>query len=94
MLIEFLLRLAYFHPLPILLPFSHSQYFFLVFFSYFLISLAGSMSISLIVLKSNFWGIPGGAVVRTRHFHCQGPGLIPDQGTKTPQARQHSQKNK
>ena len=26
---------------------------------------------------------PGGPVVRTRCFHCQGLGLIPGQGTKT-----------
>ena len=29
---------------------------------------------------------PGSPVVRTQCFHCQGPGLIPEQGTKIPQA--------
>ena len=27
---------------------------------------------------------PGGPVVRTRHFHCQGPDSILGQGTKNP----------
>ena len=31
-------------------------------------------------------------MVRTRHFHCQGLGSIPGQGTKIPQATQLSQK--
>ena len=26
-------------------------------------------------------GIPGGPVVRTQQFHCQGLGLLPDQET-------------
>ena len=29
---------------------------------------------------------PGGPVVRTRHFHCSGPGSIPGGETKIPQA--------
>ena len=29
---------------------------------------------------------PGHPVVRTWHFECQGPDLIPGQGTKIPQA--------
>ena len=38
---------------------------------------------------------PGGPAVRTSQFHCHGPGgKIPGQGTKIPQAAQHSQKNK
>ena len=35
---------------------------------------------------------PGGPVVRTQFFHCQGPGSIPGQGTKISQATGHSQK--
>ena len=35
---------------------------------------------------------PGGTAVRTEHFQCQGPGSIPGQGTKTPRAAKHSQK--
>lgn len=27
-------------------------------------------------------GIPGGLVIRTLHFHCRGPRLIPAQGTR------------
>ena len=38
------------------------------------------------------WEFPGGPVVRTRRFHCCGRGSIPGQGTKIPQATQHSQK--
>ena len=30
------------------------------------------------------WEFPGGPVVRTRLFHCWGPGSIPGQGTKMP----------
>ena len=37
---------------------------------------------------------PGGPVVRTPSFHCQGPGFNPGQGTKIPQATWHSQKEK
>ena len=36
----------------------------------------------------------GGSVVRTQCLHCRGPGLIPVQGTKIPQAMQCSQKKK
>ena len=32
-------------------------------------------------------------MVRTQHFHYQGLGSIPGQGTKIPQARQYSQNN-
>lgn len=35
---------------------------------------------------------PGGTAVRTRHFQCQGPGSNPGQGTKTPQAAKHGQR--
>ena len=37
---------------------------------------------------------PGSPVVRTWHFHCQGLGSIPNQGTKTLQAAQLGQKKK
>ena len=37
---------------------------------------------------------PGGPVVRTRCFHCGGPGSIPGWGTKIPQATQHNNNNK
>ena len=37
---------------------------------------------------------PDGSVVRTLHFHCGGPGSIPDQGTKIPQAVRHSRKGR
>ena len=33
-------------------------------------------------------------MVRTRHFHCHGPGSIPGRGTKIPQVLEHSQKKK
>ena len=32
---------------------------------------------------------PGGAVVRTQHFHCQGLSLISGQGAKIPQATRY-----
>ena len=35
--------------------------------------------------------LPGGPVVRTRCFHCQGSGPIPGQGTKIPHASQFGQ---
>ena len=36
--------------------------------------------------KSYCGGSPGGPVVRTWCFHCQGPGSIPGQENKVPQA--------
>ena len=42
----------------------------------------------------NFREFPGSPVVRTWHFHCQGLGLIPGQGTKILQAEWHGQKKK
>ena len=42
----------------------------------------------------NLWKYPSGPVVRTRHFHCQGPGPIPGAGTKMLQASHHGQKEK
>ena len=44
--------------------------------------------------QQKFREFPGGPVVRTLHFHCCGPGLIPGWGTKIPQATQHGQKKK
>ena len=41
---------------------------------------------SIKVLCQNKGDFPGGPVVRTWCFHCQGPGLIPGQGTKIPLA--------
>ena len=39
--------------------------------------------------------LPGSPVVRTQHFHCGGgPGSIPGQGIKNPQATRHNQKKK
>ena len=35
---------------------------------------------------------PGGLSVRTRFFHCHGPGSSPGQGTKILQAVQHGRK--
>ena len=37
---------------------------------------------------------PGSPVVRTQRVHCWGPGSIPGQGTKIPQAAWHGQKKK
>ena len=36
---------------------------------------------------------PGGPVVTTARFHCQGPGSIPGQGTKIPQATWRAKTN-
>ena len=38
------------------------------------------------------WEFPGGPVVRTRCFHCPGPGSIPGQETEIPQATWRGQK--
>ena len=40
------------------------------------------------------WDFPGDLVVRIQCSHCRCPGSIPGQGTKIPQAVQHSQKKK
>ena len=37
--------------------------------------------------KKNFREFPGGPVVRTWCFHCQGLGSIPGWGTKIPQGK-------
>ena len=37
--------------------------------------------------KSLIWEFPGGPVVRTRRFHCQGSGSVPGWGTKIPPSR-------
>ena len=44
--------------------------------------------------SKEFREFPGGPVVRTRSFHCWGPGSIPGQGTKIPQAAQCGQEKK
>ena len=44
--------------------------------------------------KKGGWEFPGSPVVKTRCFHCQGPGSIAGRGTKIPQATQHGQKEK
>ena len=41
-----------------------------------------------------FGEFTGSPVVRTQHFHCHGPGLISDWGTKIPQAACGVAKNK
>ena len=46
------------------------------------------------MLTVKLGGFPGSPVVRTRRFHCHGPGSIPGQGTKITQAAQHSQRKK
>ena len=48
--------------------------------------------IIIVLIEMYFREFLGGPVVRTRHFHCQGPGSIPGQGTKIPQAMRHGQK--
>ena len=42
--------------------------------------------------KDGSWEFPGGPVVRTQCFYCQGPGLIPGRGTKILQATWRGQK--
>lgn len=37
---------------------------------------------------ADLWEFPDRPVVMTWHFHCQGPGLIPDWRPKIPQAAQ------
>ena len=46
------------------------------------------------VLKHRTEDFPGGPVVRTPRFHTGGPGSIPSQETKIPQAERRGQKNK
>ena len=40
------------------------------------------------------WEFLAGPVVRTWRFHCYGPGLIPGQETKIPQAPHAAKKRK
>ena len=47
------------------------------------------MDIGRIVMEIPWW-----SVVRTWCFHCPGPGSIPGQETKIPQAEWHCQKKK
>ena len=42
--------------------------------------------------KSMYREFPGSPMVRTQGFHCHGPGSIPGQGTKIPQATQPTPK--
>ena len=44
--------------------------------------------------KKYSWEFPGGLVVRSLRFQCCGPGSVPGQGTKIPEAAQHGQKKK
>ena len=44
--------------------------------------------------NNNIREFPGGPVVRTQHFHCQGQGSIPGWGIKILQTMRHGQKNK
>ena len=44
--------------------------------------------------KSMYREFPGSPMVRTQGFHCHGPGSIPGQGTKIPQAMWHDQEIK
>ena len=60
-------------------------------FQSFLYLFIFSLSISF-CLKWVSWTFSGGSVVRTWCYHCRGLGLIPGQGTKTPQTTQCSQK--
>ena len=46
------------------------------------------------ILENYCWEFPSGPVVRTRCFHCGGPGSILGRGTKIPQDVWHSQKKK
>ena len=45
----------------------------------------------ILYIYRGFLGIPGVAMVRTRHFHCWGPYLIPDPVTKIPLAHWYGQ---
>ena len=38
------------------------------------------------------WDLPGGPVLKTRHFHCRGQGSIPGQGTNILHAVWHGQR--
>ena len=48
-------------------------------------------TLTILKITGEFLGSP---VVRTWHFHCQGLGSIPGQGTKIPQAMSQCQKKK
>ena len=45
-------------------------------------------------LNSRLRELPGDPVVETWHFHCHGPGSVPGQGARIPQATQCGQKKK
>ena len=72
-----------------------SFHFFLMAFTCLFTYILDSLSISFETtmlgpqgckFKSYCGGCPGGPVVRTWCFHCQGPGSIPGQENKVPQA--------
>ena len=46
------------------------------------------------IKKQGLREFSGGSVVKTPRFHCQGPGSIPGQGAKIPQATQCGQNKK
>ena len=47
----------------------------------------GVLCVTALCEMSSGREFPGGPVVRTRRFHCRGPGSIPGQGTKIPTSR-------
>ena len=47
-----------------------------------------------LVKRFTVWGIPGGPVVKTWHFHCHDQGSISGWRTKIPQATQLKKKKK
>ena len=47
-----------------------------------------------LVKRFTVWGIPGGPVVKTWHFHCHDQGSISDWRTKIPEAMQLEKKKK
>ena len=51
-------------------------------------------AISCLPFEIEIAEFPGGPVVRTRRFHCRGPGAIPGQGTKILEAATHGHKIK
>ena len=50
--------------------------------------------VTVLLKRSLCWEFPGSLVVRTRCFHCRGPGSIPGRGIKIPQATWCGQKKK
>lgn len=52
------------------------------------------LEISELMVKDSMLGIPSCPVIRTLHFHSQGPGSVPGRGTKIPQHRGVGKKKK